>query len=256
MRTYTVKQLARLAGVSVRTLHLYDELGLLVPAQRTEARYRLYGEAELLRLQQILFYKELDVPLQEIQRILDDPDFDLVQALQQHRTALKARKQRLAALLRTLDRTIDHLTNNTIMEHTELYEGLPKEEAENLRRDAVEAHGKEAVERSEAHLMAQGKPGIERLKAEAADIMHRLIALRSDGPTSDVVQAQIARHYANIRAFWGTSDLADPQLEAYAGLGELYVADDRFLKNMNVAEPGFAQFLCTAMAHFVASRNG
>ena len=77
---YSVKQLARLAGVSVRTLHVYDEMELLVPRDRSDAGYRYYGEAELLRLQQILFYKELDFPLKQIGEILDDPDFDLVAA--------------------------------------------------------------------------------------------------------------------------------------------------------------------------------
>ena len=101
MIQYSVKQLAQLAGISVRTLHLYDQLGLLKPNIRTVARYRLYGEKELLRLQQILFYKELDFPLQEIGKILDDPDFDLVEALLSHKNALEIRRDRIGTLLTT-----------------------------------------------------------------------------------------------------------------------------------------------------------
>ena len=78
MENYSVKKLSDLAGVSVRTLHLYDEIGLLKPSVRTSAGYRLYGERELLRLQQVLFYKELDFSLQEIAAILDHPEFDVV----------------------------------------------------------------------------------------------------------------------------------------------------------------------------------
>ncbi|WP_343702573.1 MerR family transcriptional regulator [Chitinophaga sp.] len=96
MDNYSVKKLARLAGVSVRTLHLYDKMGLLEPSVRTQARYRLYGEKELLRLQQILFYRELDFPLKEIRDILDDPTFDLAQALEGHKKALQARQERIA----------------------------------------------------------------------------------------------------------------------------------------------------------------
>ncbi|MBA4145294.1 MAG: MerR family transcriptional regulator, partial [Cytophaga sp.] len=88
MVSYSVKELSEIAGVSVRTLHLYDEIGLLKPSTRTEARYRLYGENELLRLQQILFYKELGISLEEIRSILDDPEFDLLQALESHKVAL------------------------------------------------------------------------------------------------------------------------------------------------------------------------
>src|SRR5580693_1755938 len=92
---YSVKQIARLAGVSVRTLHLYDQIGLLKPSVRTRAGYRQYGEPELLRLQQILFYRELDFPLKEIAEILNDPDFDLIRALAGHKQALSARRDRL-----------------------------------------------------------------------------------------------------------------------------------------------------------------
>lgn len=102
---YSVKQLARLAGVSVRTLHVYDKLDLLKPSVRTDAGYRFCGEAELLRLQQILFYKELDLSLKAIAGILDDPGFDLVEALAGHKLALIARRDRLDLLLNTIDNT-------------------------------------------------------------------------------------------------------------------------------------------------------
>ena len=104
MPAYTVCRLARMAGCSVLTLlHHYDQLGLLKPSTRTAAGYRLYGEQELLRLQQILFFKELDFPLSEIQAVLDDPDFDQVQALENHRRLLQQRADRLTGLLQTID---------------------------------------------------------------------------------------------------------------------------------------------------------
>ena len=150
MKQYSVKQLAKLAGVSVRTLHLYDEKGLLKPFVRTEAKYRYYGEKELLKLQQILFYKELDFSLQDIGDIMNDPDFDVINALESHKTALKARQNRLSTLLQTIDKTIFHLLNkDKMLQHEDLYEGLPKEKAEAYRAEAIERWGQDTVEKSE-----------------------------------------------------------------------------------------------------------
>ena len=114
VKSYTVSQLAKMAGVSVRMLHYYDALGLLAPSARTVAGYRLYQEQDLLRLQQILFFKELDLPLGQIRAILDDPAFDQVQALKNHRRMLEKRTERLARLLKTIDKTILRLTEDTM----------------------------------------------------------------------------------------------------------------------------------------------
>ena len=145
-KRYSVQQLAKLAGVSVRTLHLYDEMGLLKPSLRTEAGYRLYEEKELLRLQQVLFYKELDFPLKDIGIILDDPDFDRIKALESHRITLQTRKARMEDLLSTIDKTIRHLKQEVMLSHEELYKGLPKERAEEWRKEATEKWGTTAID--------------------------------------------------------------------------------------------------------------
>ena len=111
LRTRAIR--SRSAGVSARTLHHYDQVGLLRPALRTPAGYRIYQHADLLRLQQILFYRELDVPLAEIQALLDRPGFDPVRALRDHRQNLQARAARLAQLIETIDRTLSHNTEGT-----------------------------------------------------------------------------------------------------------------------------------------------
>lgn len=200
---YSVRQLARLAGVSVRTLHVYDEMDLLKPSIRTEKGYRQYGEAELLRLQQILFYKELDMPLKHIAEILDDPGFDLIEALTGHKLALIARRNRLDTLLNTIEATIDHLKNKTMSNFEELYEGMPREEAMALRQEAIENWGEQAIRKSEDALLGMGKERLEQLKADQRDIMQRLRGMRGGDPSSDAVQLQIGRHYEMIRAFWG-----------------------------------------------------
>ena len=259
MRHYTVRQLAKLAGVSVRTLHHYDRLNLLKPSVRTEARYRLYGPVELLRLQQILFYKELDFSLHEIRELLEDPAFNLVAALQSHKQALLARRDRLSTLLETIDHTISTLNGKqTMLTDDELYRGFPKEKAEAYRREAVEKWGQETVEESETKLRQRSKADFEQLKTEAQEIGRTLAGLMHLNPTGGTVQHHVARHYANIRQFWGDLVGQNGQMaEAYKGLGQLYVSDLRYTASYTGEEnPAFAEFLSKAMAYFADTRLG
>ncbi len=252
MNAYSVQKMAKLAGVSVRTLHLYDQMGLLKPSIRTEARYRLYGEKELLRLQQILFYKELDFPLKEIQAILDNPDFDLVEALLSHKVSLQAQQDRISTLLETIDKTVNHLKTGTIMlKPEELYEGLAKETAEVYRAEASKKYGEDVVAHSEKALGKMTKEQFETLKTELKENASALFVLREEDPTSEKVQKLIARHYEMIRIFWGTSGASDKQAEAYKGLGQLYLNDERFTIIDGQAQPEYALFLSKAMAYFV-----
>ncbi|NCD69532.1 MerR family transcriptional regulator [Mucilaginibacter agri] len=247
-----VKQLANLAGISVRTLHVYDKIGLLKPSIRTTAGYRLYGEEELLRLQQILFYKELDFPLKEIISILDDENFNLVNALHEHQKALIIRRNRLDTLLNTIDKTITNLKNKTMDNYEELYEGMPKEQITAIRNEAIEKWGENAVLRSEKALLEMPKMDINRLKAEQKDITNQLRFkfLAGQAPESEEVQEQIARHYANIRSFWGVSDPTDLKAAQYKGLAELYTSDERYITSDGKADAEFAAFLRRGMIRF------
>ena len=250
MRHYSVNNLAKLAGVSVRTLHHYDRLGLLKPSVRTEARYRLYGEKELIRLQQILFYKELDFSLGEISSILKDPDFNPVTALESHKLALQARQYRLTTLLTTIDKTISTLKGERAMlSNEELYEGFPRGQA--YRHEAVGKYSVKEVEASEQNLRQLGKSGFEQLKVDQQDIAKTLASLTQLDPASDVVQKQIGRHYANIRGFWGEAVCRDKNMaEAYSGLAQLYVDDPRFTSHNGQENPEYAVFLNKAMTYF------
>lgn len=254
MKYFGVKDVSKLSGVSVRTLHYYDRIGLLKPSKRTEAGYRYYGEVELLRLQQILFYKELDFSLKEIAEVLDDPGFNLIEALEKHKTALRSRQTRITQLLSTIDDTIHHLKNGQKMENPEmLYEGLPKEVGTTYRKEAIEKYGKVAIEQAENALMQLGKENFEQLKTEFEQMNRALFNLHATAPESEAVQQLIQRHYAAIRAFWGTSNTPDKQAEDYAGLGQLYVDDPRFTTIDGQAQPEFALFLKKAMQYFVDS---
>ncbi len=243
MAACTVHELAHMAGVTVRTLHHYDRIGLLKPASRTAAGYRLYGEKELLRLQQILFFRELDVPLAEIRDILDDPAFDEVIALREHRKRLLARRERLTHLLTTIDKTIRKLTEgDTMLTDKELYEGFTKEQAERYPREAREMYGPEIVAETERRLRRLSKEDWRAIKAEGDEITRRLVELMDRQPDDVDVQAAIARHYAWIKHFW------TPTAESYAGLGQLYAENDEFRATYDRYAAGLADFLCEAMS--------
>lgn len=247
-----VKQLANLAGVSVRTLHVYDKIGLLKPSIRTTSGYRVYGEQELLRLQQILFYKELDFPLKEIINILNNKDFNLTEALYEHQKALIIRRNRLDTLLNTIDKTITNLKNKTMENYEQLYEGMPKEQITAIRNEAIHKWGEDTVIRSEKALLEMPKMDIARLKAEQKDITNQLRFkfLAGLAPEGEEVQEHIARHYANIRSFWGVSDPTDLKAAQYKGLAELYVSDQRYTATDGQPDAGFATFMRKGMICF------
>ena len=247
---YSVKQLATLSGVSIRTLHLYDEIGLLKPHIRTDARYRQYRAPELLRLQQILFYRELGFPLKEIALILDEPGFDLVEALKSHKQELRMRQQRIRVLLQTVDNTLRTLQNKTMLNLDELYDGLSPEQSAAYRKEAVAAYGSEVVEKAEQHLKKLSKSALQLLVAKQKDLARQLAVLKTEDPTSAQVQQLVQAHYENTRQLWGTADAADKQAEAYTGLGQLYLADERFTQVDGKSDPEFQEFISIAMAHY------
>ncbi len=133
---YTVKQISKLAGVTPRTLHHYDEIGLLKPSRVGENGYRYYGEESVLRLQQILFYRELDMPLEDIKKIMGRRDFDVLGALYSHKEALQKQVTRLNRLITTVDNTIHHLKGTTIMSEKGLFEGFSEEQQEQYAAEA------------------------------------------------------------------------------------------------------------------------
>jgi len=250
MKTYTVSQLAEMAGVSVRTLHHYDHVKLLKPSSRTEAGYRLYGPAELLRLQQILFFKELDLPLHEIRQVLDDPAFDPVQALQNHRRLLQGRAARLTRLLRTIDKTIHKLAEeDTEMKDEELYEGFTQEQIARYKREARERYDPKLVQESERRVRNMSRTQWNDLKAEGETVTRALAALMDKAPGHLEVQQLIARHYAMMEQFYPVS------AEIYRGLGQLYVEHKEFRAHYERYRPGLADFMAHYAEHTLAGEE-
>lgn len=242
MKAYTVNQLAKMAGVSVRTLHHYDHIGLLRPSSRTAAGYRLYERQDLLRLQQILFFKEMDVPLDDIRRILDDPGFDQVRALRQHRTQLESQVTRLTRLLHTLDKTLSSLTEDDMtLTDEDLYAGFTPEQRERYDREVTEMYDPDIVKLSQERLRKLTRPQWEAVKAEGDAVTRALAALADAAPDSPEVQALIARHHAWIENFYPAN------AEIYRGLGLGYAQHPEFRAFYDKYRPDLADFMSAAM---------
>ena len=244
---YTIKKLAMMAQVSVRTLHHYDAIGLVVPGSRSASGYRLYEEAELLRLQQVLFYRELEMSLDEIGRVLDQPGYDPITALETQRCLLAARAERIARLQDTVDRTIGRLKGETMLSDEELYEGFDMSEVEGIKAEAKERWGStEAYAQSQKRVARMSKADLAKVRAEIAAVDEAAAEAmrRGEGPGSKATQAVMARKFESLRAFY------EPTPEMFAGLGRMYAEDERFRKHYEDIAAGLAEYLAKAMAAF------
>jgi len=242
MKKYSVKQLSGLAKVSVRTLHYYDEIGLLKPGEKSAAGYRSYVREDLFKLQQIMFFKELGFSLDEIQRILGDPDFDLKKALKSQREEISKRLVRFKKLLNTIDKTIQTLNQKSMLTDKEMYEGFTPEQAEAYRKEASQRWGDE-VKASEARIKKMSKEQWNAVKAEGEAITKKLAELMTAGsaPESPEVQSYIARWHKHLENFYPVSE------ERLSGLGQMYIADERFTAHYDQYAKGLAQFKNTAI---------
>ncbi|MFC7364632.1 MULTISPECIES: MerR family transcriptional regulator [Bhargavaea] len=237
-----VKEVADLTGVSIRTLHHYDRIGLLSPEHVTEAGYRQYSDRDLETLQQILFFRELGFQLKRIGEILKSPDFDREDALLLQREALLEKRARLDRMIRTLDKTIQDAKGEIEMTDKEKFEGF--DFTNNPYEDeARQRWGDEAVDRSNQALANVGPEGQKQIGVQMEALFRKLAAMRHQNAASDEVQQAIGEWHAFLNSMGHTYS---PQ--AFKGLGQLYIQDERFTKNMDKFGDGFARFMAEAMA--------
>lgn len=251
---YTVKELAGMSGVSVRTLHYYDAAGLLKPAYRGANGYRFYKEAQLLTLQQILFYRELGFELKQIQRILGRGDFDKVAALESHRLVLRKDLIRTRKLIVTIDKTIEHLKGSKKMKNQELFEGFSPEQQARHEQYLIDRFGegmKEGVAASRRKVAHWAKADWENAKQAAAEIGRDLTRLMDQRMAVDSreVQSVIRRHYEWIKRFW------TPTRESYIGLGQLIV-DSELRTAYEAHDPRLPEFIVAGMKVFAEKELG
>ena len=211
--------------------------------------YRYYGEESLLRLQQIRFYRELDMPLDEIKQIMGRRDFDVLGALQSHRQALREQVARLNRLIQTVDNTIDHLKGNQTMSDKAYFEGFSEEQQEKYALEAEGLYDPETVRESNRKWKAYPAARKGTILAEGRIIYTDMIAAMPKGPESSEAQAIVERWRRHIEYFW------TPNEEQLPGLAQSYVDDPRFRANFDKMHSELAVFMCKAVKVYVANRK-
>jgi len=244
---YTINKLAKLAGVSTRTLRYYDEFGLLSPVRVSSNGYRIYGQNEIDRLQQILFYRELGVPLEEIKKIMFSKDFDGTAALQSHLTALLAKRKQLDLLIANVEKTIKAEKGVVIMSDQEKFEGFKQRLVDGNERqygeEIREKYGDDAIDRSNAKVKGMTKEQYTEVERLSAQINETLKAAFEQGdPASDLAQKACELHKQWLCYFWDHYSK-----EAHAGITQMYVDDPRFTAYYDQIAVGCAAFLRDAV---------
>ena len=234
-----------MAQVSVRTLHHYDHIGLLKPGQRSDKGYRIYNQEQLLHLQQILFYREMDVPLKEIKQIINDPDFDVIKALEFHKGQIAKQTKRLKQLLVTVNKTIDNLkSNEKMIDDKELYSGFGQQDVSGIRNETIQRWGKESLENAEARIREKGKKGWKKHQETDEEINKLMASMVGFNPADVRVQRVILRHFQQMNLYYEVTK------EIYRGLGKLYVEDERFKQYYEKYREGLAAFMNQAIEVF------
>lgn len=246
---YTVRKLADIASISVRTLHYYDEMGLLKPRSRSANGYRYYGEEEVERLQQIMFFRELGFSLNEIKQILSRPDFDVLEALQSHRSLLEKEAERINRLMATVDKTIRKRKGEAKMQIKEYYQGFSDEQIEKYRQEVRQRWGDKVLEESEARVIKMGKEKFTALQAEGGLIFKAISDNMSKGFDNAEVQQQVARWRQWLENFSTYSD------EAVLGLGQAYSQHPDFAKFFRKYHQDLPEFLTKAIEYYCRNKK-
>ena len=238
-----------MAGVTPRTLHHYDDIGLLKPSRVGDNGYRYYGEEALLRLQQILFYRELDMPLEEIRKIMGRRDFDVLKALEIHKESLSKQMERTKRLLVTVDNTINYLKGEKMMSDENFFEGFSEEEQEKYALEAEQLYDPEMVRESNRKWKAYSAAKKEAIMAEGSAIYKDMIAIMPKGAGSVEAQAVVERWHKHMDYFW------TPNLKQLLGLANGYNDDPKFKANFDKMHPDLAEFMGQAVKVYVTSRQ-
>lgn len=243
--SYSVGQVAGFAGVTVRTLHHYDDIGLLVPSERSHAGHRRYGDGDLDRLQQILFYRELGFPLDEVAALLDDPDTDPRAHLRRQHELLTARIEKLQKMAAAVEQAMEARTMGINLTPEERFEVFGDKDPEQYAEEAEQRWGgTEAYAESQRRAASYTKDDWKRVQAESADWMERYSALMAAGeqPTGEAAMDLAEEHRRHIGKWY-----YDCPYEMHRCLGEMYVSDERFKAFYDATREGLAQHLRDAI---------
>ncbi len=244
---YKIKEIAKMAGVSSRTLRYYHEINLLNPSYINESGYRIYSEKQLDLLQQILFYRRMDLPLSEIKKILNDQFFDLNDSLVKHRENLVKQKDNIEVLLNTIDKTIAYQKGETKMKSKDKFEGLKdemiKEVDEKYGDELRDSYGSEAINEGFTKFKKMTKYQMDSADQLAEDILNKLsILLPDNDPSSNEGQELCKMHEKWIKYYWPTYSK-----EAHLALTKMYTTDKRFTAYYDKVGVGASLYLFKAM---------
>lgn len=244
---YTVQKLGNLAGISTRTLRYYDEIGILKPARINSSGYRIYGEAEVNRLQQILFYRELGVSLESIRDIVTAPSFNGANALREHHEKLLEKRQQLDMLIANVEKTIAVTEGRIKMADREKFEGFKQkmidDNEKKYGKEIREKYGNDTVEKSNKKLKNMTQEQYEVLTNLEKQVKEVLVeAFETGDPASELAQKA-----ADLHKQWLSYSWPQYSKEAHAGLAQMYVDDERFKAYYDDKQPGCAEFLRDAI---------
>ncbi len=249
---YTVKKLAKLSGITVRALHYYDQIGLLKPNSVKANGYRVYNDRELEMLQQIMFFRELGFSLRKIKQIVQDNDFNVLQALTEQRTLLTIKKKRLENLLLTIDKTFNSLKEGESMSDDAKFSAFSDQNYQKYKNEVESRWGNtKAYIQSMKKVGKMSKKNLDDIKVEAEDIYATIANLYMQGliVESLEVQNQIERFYQHLGNFY------EPSYEMFKNLGYMYVDDERFKEFYEKRAKGLAHFMRDAMAYYANKHN-
>ncbi|MBT2291247.1 MerR family transcriptional regulator [Paenibacillus albidus] len=244
---YTVQKLGNLAGISTRTLRYYDEFGILKPARINSSGYRIYGQAEVDRLQQILFYRELGLSLERIKEIMNAPSFDGAAALKEHREQLLKRKEQLELLIANVEKTLAQAEGRITMSNKEKFDGfkqkLVEDNEQKYGQEIRAKYGDSVVDKSNRKVAGMSEEDYTAIQQLEQD-MFRLLgqAMELGDPASEPAQQGAELHRKWLNFYWDSYTK-----EAHAGVAQMYVDDERFTVYYDKDKPGFAAFLRDAV---------
>ncbi|GGX68267.1 MerR family transcriptional regulator [Saccharospirillum salsuginis] len=238
---YSIGKLAVMAGVTRRTLHFYDRIGLLPAGRDPNNGYRRYSGADALRLQQIMLYRELDVPVAEIKDLLDAPNHSTLQALERHRERLLADHDRLGRLLRTVETTLESIQRGTPMTSPSLFDGFSPEKQEAYAQEAAERWDADLVKASNQRWNNLSEQERQAILDEGNAIYRDMADLIECAVTDAAVQAVVQRWHQHLQHFY------QPSRDMLRGLADLCVNDGRFTDNIDRFGAGLAEFMNEAI---------
>jgi DNA-binding transcriptional MerR regulator len=240
-----VGEVAALAGVTVRTLHHYDRIGLLSPSERTPAGYRRYTPSDLDRLHQVLVYRELGFPLEEIATLLDDPAADPVAHLRRQLALLRDRQDRMRAMVAAVEKEMEARTMGISLTPQERFEVFGENDPAQYEAEVEERWGQtDAYAQSRRRTATYSKDDWLQIKEESAGVERRFAEALRSGVAADSEQAMdVAEEHRQHISRW----FYDCPPQMHAGLGRMYVEDERFTAHYEQVAPGLAQFVSTAV---------